>query len=260
VEGVVRMKKVWNYLFFTAAVLVLSIGLFPKTAHAEASYEVVDVRPGVDTDIINYKPGTETQYLYKITVPEGTYTKIETTVNIRFRFYSGYSQEDGLDESDCYNNTFFENETVHYRAFKPGDYYLHFFNTDEGQFKVSHISVSKEKNYCMKRAKALKKGKKIIIAQAYGYECDKWFKFTLTRKQKVKFTYRCLDDDVCNSLIDVYKPKSGPVFFDSIRNPRNTYTFTSKKALPKGTYYMYIRENGVFGKFPSEDVYSLTWE
>ena len=269
------MKKLWNYLLLATAALVLSLVFFPRTAHAEwtFTYQIDEVTPGQYTDMLTYTHDeineVTTDHLYSIVVPKGTYMKFETTENNDISFYYNRQKGSPIGDFSVYNGKLFGSSAypyrnVFYRALKPGTYYFHFAHSG-GQFRITFPDVTRQKNYCKKYAASLKKGKTVIIANAYGYECTRWYKIKLKKKQKVTLVLEGIDmetDLSCIAALNFTRTNLSKYFTMTYGPGKGAKTYTSNGVLPAGTYYFTLERTGDFGfdTFPIHDIYSLTWK
>ena len=119
-----------------------------------------------------------------------------------------------------------------------------------GSISISDDFIDNKCGYSKKAAKTLKKNKAVKGIVFAGDERSHWYKFKLTKRSKVKVTYRTLIHQY--SYITLYKGSKkvrggGPYWEDY----DETATLTSDPTLDPGTYYIRIQ--------PDPDYYCTGW-
>ena len=137
-------------------------------------------------------------------------------------------------------------------AVKKGTYYL---RVDGGTLKYKFTAAGNQKNKTKKKAISLRADKtaKAIMLPKMNY--DRWYKITISKKQKIEIEtnlyYTVLDD------VTVYNSDGQKVAMT--KGDKNGVS-CSKKALPKGTYYIKLDKRYIDAvNKPFGPVVLLTW-
>ena len=243
------MKRVLKQSICLLAILCIIAGLAPMKAQAyekKGQYRIHSLSR--NTWKTYPEDGDNYISVYKFRISSDGYIKVNVntdkctgrhTARAALRLFTSYKVNED-NSPDYFITSFYEGEN--YLALKAGTYY---FDSSHSKlkFKYDFTSVSHGSNYCMQTAKKLTSGKNIKEVFAYGYEFTKWYKITLTRKQKIKTFVNRME---CNSAAigRIYGPGLNQYILNSKGlkvkttklNPRQLITDT----LPKGTYYICV--------------------
>lgn len=247
-----NMKRVLKQSICLLAILCIIAGLAPMKAQAyekKGDYRIHSMSENSWKTI----PDDDTDYydVYRFKINSDGYIKVKVNndnVTTRrpsraaVRLYSTYKV--GADNSeDYFIASFYSGE--HYLAIKAGTYYF-YASADLLKFKYQHTEVSHGSNYCMHQAKKVSSGKNMREVFAYGREYTKWYKITLTKKQKIKTFVKRME---CTS--SGHGKVYGPGIDHYIVNSKGLKVKTTKLnahqlitgKLPKGTYYICVTRN-----------------
>ena len=100
--------------------------------------------------------------------------------------------------------------------------------------KWKFTKVTPPSNYAPDTAMSLKKGKKVTISQTPQNSYDRWFKVTLTKKQRITFWAEA------ENLVDVYNEDMEKC--DVERAGSQSLKYYTSDSLKAGTYYLCMRE------------------
>lgn len=250
-DGRENMKKVLKQTICLLAVLCIIAGLGPMKAQAyekRGEYRIHSLSENTWKTVPEFS--TKYEDIYKIRINSDGYIKVKVNndkVDTRHPsrahlwFYTNFKA--GSDNSEYCIASFFNGE--HYLAVKAGTYY---FNptAEHLKFKYEHFGVDHGSNYCMNKARKLTSGKNIKDVFAYGREYTKWYKITLTSKQKIKTFVKRMECEqgghgrVYGPGLNHYIVNSKGIKVKTTKlNPNQLITGT----LPKGTYYICVTRN-----------------
>ena len=252
------MKKILKQSICLLAVLCIIAGLAPMKAQAyekKGEYRIHSMSEGRWTT--NPEEDPDYYNVYKFKISSDGYIKVKVNndkVTSRrparacVRLFKSYKVGADNAEDDYYIASFYTGE--HYMAIKAGTYYF-FATADYLKFKYEHTSVSHGSNYCMHKAKKVTSGKNYREVFAYGCEYTKWYKITLTKKQKIK-TFAKRMESTSSGHGKIY----GPGITQYILNSKGLKVKTTQLnahqlitgTLPKGTYYICLSR-----KIPTEE-------
>ena len=189
--------------------------------------------------------------LYKIKVPADGYIKIQSNNNLdSVHIFKKLDKNKGLD-SNVGSYVGKDHRSIgktYYQALRKGTYYLHI----EGNHKIKWNLVNpknydQQKNYCRAKAMTLPKGKKKTVFFNYRYDFPRWYKITLTKKQRITLNCTFLDEgefhyEIVDSrgldVDDTYNSFYYANYYGG-KKPKD-----KTKVLPKGTYYLFIERDG----------------
>ena len=253
------MKKLLKQLLCAALSIVLMTGVLPMRAAAGRSFSRIDyvVTTMKQNTYVTRKDDTVSNnvlhmYVYKITVPSNGMIRIQgNKKGFGAKAYKKINKNKGLGEQTPFCKWEGGNEKIGYMPVRKGTYYLAVSSADGAnpRFKWSFINsknYDQQKNYCRSKAVALAKGKKKTVFFNFNYDFPRWYKITLTKKQRITLSITFMDDcafdyDIIDSRgIDIDGEHNSFYYanYDWL-NPPNAKT----RVLPKGTYYLRIRRN-----------------
>jgi len=250
------MKKALKNWVCLLTVLCLIAGFIPVNAQAyekKGHYRIYNLAQSKSvTDPYN---GRNITNVYKIRVPSDGYIKVSVTTKyiknpsrgmlrnlykIPVKLYTWYNVDSDFADDKYFIANFTSGES--YIALKKGTYYFH--SCCHGlRFKWEHAAVSRGRNDRMSRAETMTSGKTKRVYFAYGHEFTKWYKITLTKKQKIQVYARRMERRAH------YTHVFGPGFQTTIVNSKGKRINTTNireylqltGLLPKGTYYICLR-------------------
>lgn len=243
------MKKTLKQFICALAVLCIIAGFVPVQAQAyvkKGDYKIHTL----SEDKWVTAPEDDEKYtnVYKIKVPSDGYIKVKVNIDkvksrhpnrACARLFTTY-KVNAEDAPDYFIAGFYEGENC--VALKKGTYYFCPIATSL-KFKWEHHSKSHGSNYCMSKAKKVTSGNKYTACFQYGYEYPKWFKITLSKKQKIQVTAKRMESS------SRYGRIGGPGFDVLIVNNKGIpvsitndgYETKLTGLLAKGTYYICIQ-------------------
>lgn len=250
------MKKTLKKWVCLLVVLCMFIGFIPVNAQAyekKGHYRIYNLAQ--NKWVTEQDNGKSITNVYRIRVPSDGYIKVSVTTKyikdkskaiqrlsykIPVRLYTWYNVDSDIADEKYYIGKFTSGES--YVALKKGTYYF-----DPGmvglRFRWEYAAVSGGSNDRMSRAVTMTSGKTKRVYFAYGHEFTKWYKITLTKKQKIQVYTRRMERDASWALI------FGPGFQTTVVNSNGKKINTSKLTefsqitglLPKGTYYITLK-------------------
>ena len=136
---------------------------------------------------------------------------------------------------------------ISYHALRKGTYYLYVESDSKIKWNfVNPKSYDQQKNYCRAKATTLAKGKKKTVFFNFKYDFPRWYKITLTKKQRITLSCKFLDSGSYHYVItdsrwvDVDKDyKYNMFYYEYIDSQEKQKT----RVLPKGTYYLFIERD-----------------
>ena len=189
--------------------------------------------------------GTIHTYYFKINVPADGYIKVQGKKRL-----DGVCIYKTLKKEFRYEDTLSEyggGGKISYHALRKGTYYLYVESDSKIKWNfVNPKSYDQQKNYCRAKATTLAKGKKKTIFFNFKYDFPRWYKITLTKKQRITLSCSFLDEgDFHYEIVD-----SRGLDVDDTYNSfyyGNYYGGKKPKektgVLPKGTYYLFIERD-----------------
>lgn len=153
--------------------------------------------------------------------------------------------------SRTYLNPYSESRMI---AVEKGTYYLY---VSDGKVKYTFSAEATPTNYCVAKAKALKANVAAYSVFTPKTNFSRWYKITNPKKKKIVYWTSTVDSAYS---VAVYNTKMRRLA--TVKNGSDL-KYCTKAAQPKGTYYIYVREqyrspgesNYAFG-----DVVSLKWK
>ena len=145
-------------------------------------------------------------------------------------------------------------------AVSKGTYYLKFtglyYNFSSQQVKCTFTSITQPKNYCIAKAKTLKRGKTTTIYNTQKYSFDRYFKITLTSAKKITITRNTIAYGAHSSFgaVKLYDSYGHAIKLD---NSAVATQFTTTSKLAKGTYY--IKVPRASGSMNSGTIQKISW-
>lgn len=237
-------------LLCIALAVVMMAGFVPMEAKAyefKRQYHYTTLKQNVYTAP---KPrvgvnGTIHTYYFKINVPADGYIKVQgkkrldgvciyKTLKKEFRYEDTLSGYGGGGK-------------ISYHALRKGTYYLYVESDSKIKWNfVNPKSYDQQKNYCRAKATTLAKGKKKTVFFNFKYDFPRWYKITLTKKQRITLSCKFLDSGSYHYVItdsrwvDVDKDYKYNMFYcEYIDSQEKQKT----RVLPKGTYYLFIERD-----------------
>ena len=195
---------------------------------------------------VNYDGKVDTYY--KITVPNDGYITLSVA-----NPSGSYMDVDMHNKSKKYLGgiifTDKKNDTATYAVAK-GTYYLRAYQTKGFQLKYKFTKAVNKSNYCIGKAVKLKKNAKVTVVQSPMNNYDRWYKITLTKKQKINMSIigsgsMTLYDADCEQVSLKSNYKSG------------TETYVTKQAQKKGTYYVRVRS---YHNYSQAEMCTFSWK
>ncbi len=193
--------------------------------------------------------------VYKISIPSDGYIKVSVAVKhipadskaVRRRWYkipatlyTWYNVDSDSADSKYFIADFTSGES--YVALKKGNYYFRPPCTGV-RFKWEYAAVGPGTNDRKSRAVTLTSGKTKRVYFAYGHVFMKWYKITLSKKQKIHVFARRRERDVYWAR--VLSPGFQTMVLNSKGKKINTTRLSENTQgtdlLPKGTYYICLR-------------------
>ncbi len=166
---------------------------------------------------------------YKITIPQDGYITFTVKNPKKNNIYIDvYNKNKVYMDMPVYTKA--SNETVQYPVAK-GTYYLRGDNWDSFQFKYKFTKVTGKTNYCAAKAVKLKKNSNVTIVQTPQKHYDRWYKITLTKKQKINYWF------TGQGSVELYDADFNMISVNSGSKGK----YTTKQTQNKGTYYVGIR-------------------
>lgn len=245
------MKKTLKKWVCLLVVLCMFAGFIPVNAQAyekKGHYRIYNLAQ--NKWVTEQDNGKSITNVYRIRVPSDGYIKVTVIAkNIKMkrggykipvRLYTWYNVDSDIADDKYFIGKFTSGES--YVALKKGTYY--FDPSMVGlRFKWEHAAVSGGNNDRMSRAVTMTSGKTKRVYFAYGHEFTKWYKITLTKKQKIQVYARRMEFDAYWAYL------FGPGFQTTVLNSNGKKINTSKLTdytqitglLPKGTYYITLK-------------------
>lgn len=242
-----------KHLVFIALAVIISVGFVPLQVSASSNtynYRItaLDQKKTITQkkDIKSYNASTDsyayTHYLYKINVPANGYLRIASSNSSKnINIYKSINKNKHINSSEELVSLY--GSRVYYRILPKGYYYIH---ADPGtKFNWSFNRKKAVYNYCMAKASPLKAGVKTGIFFTFGYEYDRWYKFSLTKNKAITLTFHRLDpeDSILNGFI-LYDSRG-----NRVKCPYDNGSNYRTGTLRKGTYYIRIWRSQNFQKY-----------
>ena len=250
------MKKALKKWVCLLVVLCMFAGFIPVNAQAyekRGHYRIYNLAQSKwieDPDNVN-----NITNVFKIRVPSDGYIKVSVSTKyiknksralirrfykIPVALYTWYNVDSDFAEDKYFVADFTYGES--FVALKKGTYYFR-AGCPGLRFKWEHAAVNPGSNDRMSRAETMTSGKTKRVYFAYGHEFKKWYKITLTKKQKIQVYARRMERKA------YYAHVFGPGFQTTIINSKGKKINTSKLTdfsrltglLPKGTYYIALK-------------------
>ena len=183
--------------------------------------------------------------LYKINVAADGYIKVQGKKSLAaVGVYKISSIDTNKDNDDQLNKSLRETwgsiGKTYYQAVKKGSYYLYVGGDNKIKWSlVKSKTYDRQKNYCRAQATTFAKGKKKTVFFSYNYDFPRWYKIKLTKKQRITFTFKFLDNGSYSCrLTDSRGVDANPGFEGFyFANYAGKTPKEKTRVLPKGTYY-----------------------
>lgn len=245
-------RKALQHLLCITLAIIITAGFIPMSASAYSAYSdayTYRINTLGQKKTVTQKTTTEfyyddstntlfsTFYMYKINVPANGYLRIASSASSKeIRIYKSINKN-----KDIYSQDYIISlcgSRAYYKILPRGYYYI---QADQGTKFSWSFNRNKTINYCRARASSLKAGAKTRIFFTYGYECDRWFKVSLTRNKTITVTFNQLDPDPnwIQSEFAVYDSRGYIVNCPALPKTKTSYRTGT---LRKGTYYIRVRK------------------
>lgn len=260
------MKKMLKKLLSVALVFTMIMCLVPP----------VETQAAAKTVTLKHKKwhtnsSTKAQTVYhKIKVPKDGYIKLEgygysayssSKSSIRYRLCN--SKKKALTKWDKSISAFGSSVTgrkafTDYVAVKKGTYYIK-VNDNRYKLKYTFKAVKDQGGSSKAKARNIARGKTVkglVQAGGKGSKID-WYKITLPKSQKIKFTYNALACDWIQFKVVNADPRV-TIFGSSAYCWAKKTSATTRNAFPAGTYYIQVtrmmKDEGASG------YYTVSWK
>lgn len=226
---------------FLAAVMIL-LTLTPSAVFAGTTgknYTIVTLKPGkwASNSYRTSKKGKKYYQYYKISVAKAGQLTFSLSGSGIASLYKSKSDmvNNGNNDSSRIISHRDQNKSV---AVEKGTYYLEIWNVEagkNGKGKYSFKAAGKAGNYSIATAKGLKANKAVSIMFTPKTNYDRWFKISVGKKKKIAFLTNHSD---YGRTLELYDSEFESIEMTGSGADLKTAT---KKAQPKGTYYVRIR-------------------
>lgn len=256
------MKKSKKTLFLLTVTFILT--LLIGTASVSASTKTINLPLNKEYKQDNLNAIKKAEKIYhKISIPKTGYIAIEGyhffPSNITTDTYPIILKICDSKKKAIHAETLMSGRKapVYMAAVKKGTYYIYAEQLMLYKLKCNFKAVSEKSGSSKAKAKAISKNKTAQGLFFYGESSKKadWYKLTLPKAQKVKFTLGAKSNKWIN--IDIMSANKKLSYDESkVFYSDDTETFTTRKALPKGTYYIKIYRDDK----NTSGAYSLKWK
>ena len=224
----------WGFLFAT---LLFFVAIIPLQAKAANSFTTL-----TNGSITALK--IEGKEYYTFTIKEDSRVTFSWSNNNASRFWLEIYSDKNMTKrlKSIYPDAASGNLNI---CLKKGIYYVEMYDgysasytpTTKVKTTLTYVTKINKDNYCRGKALALAANKYATVCQTPNYDYTRWYKITLTKAQKVSFTF----------------PNGNSTYITLISPTNQKYTLdtTSKSAVTKdklaaGDYYIIVAYNGTY--------------